>query len=214
MALSRARAGKGRYGEVWRGVYQAESVAVKIFPSREESAWRRETYIYNTVMLRHDNILGAPCVLRCAPLRFGRCARPDGTVPDRTGPEPRAGPISLVISVEFSLPFGCFSRRLLRVGHDVAQLVHTALDRRALSRVRLAVRPAHEPVGVALERNDGRAVGASDAAVSRVLDAAVRGARAGLGVRARARAMPADGALGGERPVPPARGDRGQHAGE
>ena len=53
------RAGKGRYGEVWRGVYQAESVAVKIFPSREESAWRRETVIYNTVMLRHDNILGA-----------------------------------------------------------------------------------------------------------------------------------------------------------
>ena len=57
-SLARTCTGKGRYGEVWRGVYQSESVAVKIFPSREESAWRRETLIYNTVMLRHDNILG------------------------------------------------------------------------------------------------------------------------------------------------------------
>lgn len=50
--------GKGRYGEVWRGHWQGESVAVKIFNSRDEESWTRETEIYNTVMLRHDNILG------------------------------------------------------------------------------------------------------------------------------------------------------------
>lgn len=51
-------AGKGRYGEVWKGKYHGESVAVKIFLSRDESSWRRETEIYNTVLLRHENILG------------------------------------------------------------------------------------------------------------------------------------------------------------
>ncbi|XP_052745134.1 activin receptor type-1 isoform X2 [Bicyclus anynana] len=51
------RIGKGRYGEVWRGSWYADSVAVKIFFSRDEASWRRETEIYSTVMLRHDNIL-------------------------------------------------------------------------------------------------------------------------------------------------------------
>lgn len=50
--------GKGRYGEVWRGTWQGEHVAVKIFNSRDEESWKRETEIYNTVLLRHDNILG------------------------------------------------------------------------------------------------------------------------------------------------------------
>ncbi|XP_076133253.1 serine/threonine-protein kinase receptor R3 [Alosa pseudoharengus] len=50
--------GKGRYGEVWRGTWTGESVAVKIFSSRDEQSWFRETEIYNTVQLRHDNILG------------------------------------------------------------------------------------------------------------------------------------------------------------
>ncbi|KAL5006086.1 hypothetical protein ScPMuIL_017244 [Solemya velum] len=50
--------GKGRYGEVWRGIYHDESVAVKIFCSRDEASWSRETEIYNTCLLRHDNILG------------------------------------------------------------------------------------------------------------------------------------------------------------
>ncbi|CAM9114836.1 unnamed protein product [Lampetra planeri] len=50
--------GKGRYGEVWRGTWMGESVAVKIFSSRDEQSWFRETEIYNTVQLRHDNILG------------------------------------------------------------------------------------------------------------------------------------------------------------
>lgn len=51
-------AGKGRYGEVWRGTWMGESIAVKIFSSRDEQSWFRETEIYNTVQLRHDNILG------------------------------------------------------------------------------------------------------------------------------------------------------------
>ncbi|XP_067125600.1 activin receptor type-1 isoform X2 [Centruroides vittatus] len=50
--------GKGRYGEVWRGIWQGENVAVKIFFSRDEASWVRETEIYSTVMLRHVNILG------------------------------------------------------------------------------------------------------------------------------------------------------------
>ena len=33
-------------------------MAVKIFSSRDEQSWFRETEIYNTVLLRHDNILG------------------------------------------------------------------------------------------------------------------------------------------------------------
>lgn len=39
---------------MWHG----ENVAVKIFSSRDEQSWFRETEIYNTVLLRHDNILG------------------------------------------------------------------------------------------------------------------------------------------------------------
>ncbi|XP_021943731.2 TGF-beta receptor type-1 isoform X3 [Folsomia candida] len=50
--------GKGRYGEVWRGRWRGENVAVKIFSSREERSWFREAEIYQTVMLRHENILG------------------------------------------------------------------------------------------------------------------------------------------------------------
>lgn len=50
--------GKGRYGEVWRGIWHGESVAVKIFFSRDEASWSRETEIYSTVLLRHGNILG------------------------------------------------------------------------------------------------------------------------------------------------------------
>lgn len=51
--------GKGRYGEVWKGRFPGgENVAVKIFPSLEERSWYRETQIYQTVMLRHENVLG------------------------------------------------------------------------------------------------------------------------------------------------------------
>lgn len=38
--------GKGRYGEVWRGIWHGENVAVKIFFSRDEASWSRETEIY------------------------------------------------------------------------------------------------------------------------------------------------------------------------
>lgn len=50
--------GRGRYGEVWCGIWHGENVAVKIFFSRDEESWKRETEIYNTVLLRHENILG------------------------------------------------------------------------------------------------------------------------------------------------------------
>nr|XP_022910755.1 activin receptor type-1 isoform X2 [Onthophagus taurus] len=50
--------GKGRYGEVWRGIWQGESIAVKIFFSRDEASWNRETEIYSTVLIRHESILG------------------------------------------------------------------------------------------------------------------------------------------------------------
>ncbi|KAL8610512.1 hypothetical protein ACOMHN_060432 [Nucella lapillus] len=50
--------GKGRFGEVWCGHWRGENVAVKIFSSREERSWFREAEIYQTVMLRHENILG------------------------------------------------------------------------------------------------------------------------------------------------------------
>lgn len=50
--------GKGRYGEVWRGKWRGEDVAVKIFSSRDERSWFREADIYQTIMLRHENILG------------------------------------------------------------------------------------------------------------------------------------------------------------
>uniref|UniRef100_A0A8C0BDK8 Activin receptor type-1C n=1 Tax=Buteo japonicus TaxID=224669 RepID=A0A8C0BDK8_9AVES len=50
--------GKGRFGEVWRGRWCGEDVAVKIFSSRDERSWFREAEIYQTVMLRHENILG------------------------------------------------------------------------------------------------------------------------------------------------------------
>lgn len=51
--------GKGRYGEVWLGRWRGEKVAVKVFFTREEASWFRETEIYQTVLMRHDNILGA-----------------------------------------------------------------------------------------------------------------------------------------------------------
>lgn len=52
------RIGKGRYGTVWKGLYNCEFVAVKSFPTIDEASWIRETEIYSTVMLRHNNILG------------------------------------------------------------------------------------------------------------------------------------------------------------
>ncbi|XKL67393.1 hypothetical protein PGB90_002884 [Kerria lacca] len=49
--------GKGKYGEVWRGIWNGENVAVKIFLSKDEASWNREKEIYSTVAVRHSNIL-------------------------------------------------------------------------------------------------------------------------------------------------------------
>lgn len=50
--------GKGRYGEVWVARWRGEKVAVKVFFTTEEASWFRETEIYQTVLMRHENILG------------------------------------------------------------------------------------------------------------------------------------------------------------
>ncbi|XP_038060789.1 bone morphogenetic protein receptor type-1B-like [Patiria miniata] len=50
--------GQGRFGEVWKAKWRGEHVAVKIYLTEEESSWFRETEIYQTVLMRHDNILG------------------------------------------------------------------------------------------------------------------------------------------------------------
>ena len=44
--------------QVWRGLWNGDAVAVKIFFSRDEDSWKRETDIYSTVLLRHENVLG------------------------------------------------------------------------------------------------------------------------------------------------------------
>ena len=49
--------GQGRFGRVHRGIWRGDFVAVKIFSTVDENSWFRETDIYNTVLLRHDNIL-------------------------------------------------------------------------------------------------------------------------------------------------------------
>ena len=49
--------GKGRYGEVWKAKFKGDSVAVKFFLSKDEASFFRETEIYTTMMLRHENIL-------------------------------------------------------------------------------------------------------------------------------------------------------------
>jgi len=53
-----ASVGKGRYGEVWLAKWRGERVAVKVFFTTEEASWFRETEIYQTVLLRHSNLLG------------------------------------------------------------------------------------------------------------------------------------------------------------
>ncbi|KAK6629834.1 hypothetical protein RUM43_003654 [Polyplax serrata] len=50
--------GKGRYGEVWLAHWRGEKVAVKVFFTTEEASWFRETEIYQTVLMRNENILG------------------------------------------------------------------------------------------------------------------------------------------------------------
>ncbi|KAF7489263.1 Activin receptor type-1 [Sarcoptes scabiei] len=49
--------GKGRYGEVWKGIFNYEDVAVKIFFSRDEASFQREIEIYSNHLHKHRNIL-------------------------------------------------------------------------------------------------------------------------------------------------------------
>lgn len=49
--------GKGRFGEVWKGLYKGDYVAVKIFHTKEELSWFHEVEIYQTCLLRHPNVL-------------------------------------------------------------------------------------------------------------------------------------------------------------
>ncbi|XP_066596963.1 bone morphogenetic protein receptor type-1B-like [Prorops nasuta] len=49
--------GRGRYGEVWLASWRGEKVAVKVFFTLEEASWFRETEIYRTVVMRHENVL-------------------------------------------------------------------------------------------------------------------------------------------------------------
>lgn len=56
--LLHERIGAGRFGSVHRGTWHGQEVAVKIFSSNEEASWFREAQIYQTTMLRHENVLG------------------------------------------------------------------------------------------------------------------------------------------------------------
>ncbi|XP_014221815.1 activin receptor type-1-like [Trichogramma pretiosum] len=52
---------RGSFGrEIWRGVWRSEDVAVKIYSSRDEAKWARETEAYMRFLpsRQHDNILG------------------------------------------------------------------------------------------------------------------------------------------------------------
>ena len=49
--------GKGRFGEVWKGTYKGDFVAVKIFHTKEELSWFHEVEVYQTCLLRHPNVL-------------------------------------------------------------------------------------------------------------------------------------------------------------
>ena len=49
--------GGGRFGQVYVGKYQGEKYAVKKFFSKDEQSWFHESDMYNSVNLRHENIL-------------------------------------------------------------------------------------------------------------------------------------------------------------
>ena len=49
---------KGRFGEVYKGWWRGELVAVKTFSSADERSWENECSVYGTRGLRHENVLG------------------------------------------------------------------------------------------------------------------------------------------------------------
>lgn len=51
--------GQGRFGQVWLAMFrQTDEVAVKVFWTKDEASWQRESEIYHTPLLRHENVLG------------------------------------------------------------------------------------------------------------------------------------------------------------
>ena len=52
--------GQGEFSgnSIWLAEWNGQPVAVKVFPTSNESSWDREREIFNTVLLRHPNILG------------------------------------------------------------------------------------------------------------------------------------------------------------
>lgn len=50
--------GQGRYGKVFLAKFRGENVAAKVFNPAAEASWFREAEIYQSVVMRHENIMG------------------------------------------------------------------------------------------------------------------------------------------------------------
>lgn len=50
--------GQGRYGKVYLAKFRGENVAAKVFNPSAEASWFRESEIYQSVVMRHENIMG------------------------------------------------------------------------------------------------------------------------------------------------------------
>lgn len=50
--------GQGRYGKVYLAKFRGENVAAKVFTPFAEASWKRESEIYQSVVMRHENIMG------------------------------------------------------------------------------------------------------------------------------------------------------------
>lgn len=50
--------GQGRYGKVYLARFRGENVAAKVFYPAAEASWTRESEIYQSVVMRHENIMG------------------------------------------------------------------------------------------------------------------------------------------------------------
>ncbi|XP_060859392.1 activin receptor type-2B-like [Metopolophium dirhodum] len=48
---------RGRYGVIWKAIYNNDIVAVKIYPPQGEKSWLIEQEIYQLPSMQHDNIL-------------------------------------------------------------------------------------------------------------------------------------------------------------
>lgn len=50
--------GQGRFGKVYLAKFRGENVAAKVFNPSAEASWFREAEIYQSVVMRHENIMG------------------------------------------------------------------------------------------------------------------------------------------------------------